>query len=124
MAEAFGKFELLFRLGTGGMAEAHLARARGPVGFQKLLVVKRVLPHLSDQAEFVELFLDEARIAARLSHPNVVQIFDLGCIGGVYFIAMEYVHGETLSAVLRRAKEQKREVPAPIVARIVASAAD
>src|SRR5215207_8064589 len=76
--ERLGRYDLLRRLGSGGMAEVHLARASGPEGFQKLVVLKRILPHLSADPEFVRMFLAEARLAAILDHPNVVQVFDIG----------------------------------------------
>ena len=76
--ETFGKYELLRKLAAGGMGQVFLARQKGPVGFQKLLVVKRLLPHLSEDDEFITMFLDEARIAALLNHPNIAQIYDLG----------------------------------------------
>ena len=67
------------------------------MGFQKLLVVKRLLPHLSEDDEFIQMFFDEARIAALLNHPNIAQIYDLGEVDGIYYIAMEYVHGEAVA---------------------------
>ena len=76
--EKLGKYELVGRIGFGGMAEVYLARQKGPAGFVKLVAIKRLLPHLHADKGLVEMFLDEARIAARISHPNVVQIFDLG----------------------------------------------
>jgi serine/threonine-protein kinase len=111
----FGKFELIAHLATGGMAEIYLARQTSIAGFQKLLVIKRILAHLSREDVFVEMFLDEARIAAQINHPNVVQIYDLGCVEGQYFIAMEYLEGEGLSEVMRQARKQRQPVP-PILA--------
>ena len=83
----------VLRLGRGGMAEVYLAVARGPAGFNKLVVVKKLLPALADDEGFREMFLDEARLAARLNHPNVVQTYEVGEDGGRYFIAMEYLEG-------------------------------
>lgn len=91
--EMLGRYELLHRLARGGMAEVHLARIRGAGGFSKLLVVKRMLPHLNEDPEFVEMFLNEGRIAAQLSHPNICQVFELGEIDGKLFLAMEYLDG-------------------------------
>src|SRR5687768_13011297 len=102
-AQRFGKFDLLKKLATGGMAEVFLAQQTGIEGFKRLLVVKRILPHLADDPDFVQMFLNEARIAARFSHPNIAQIFDLGETNGTYFIAMEFVHGEDLGRVMRKA---------------------
>ncbi|XXF76811.1 serine/threonine-protein kinase [Myxococcaceae bacterium GXIMD 01537] len=105
------------------MGQVYLARQKGPVGFQKLLVVKRLLPHLSEDDEFIQMFLDEARIAALLNHPNIAQIYDLGDVDGVYFIAMEYVHGESVGPVNTRANERARGLPVALKCRIIADAA-
>ncbi|MCX7958442.1 MAG: serine/threonine protein kinase, partial [Deltaproteobacteria bacterium] len=107
MGERFGKFEIITKIATGGMAEIFLARQVGIEGFQKLMVIKRILPHLSSDKEFVNMFLDEARMAAQLNHPNIVQIYDLGVINESYFIAMEYVDGVDLSSILKRGREIK-----------------
>ncbi|MBK7865022.1 MAG: serine/threonine protein kinase [Archangiaceae bacterium] len=106
------------------MAELFLARITGEAGFEKTCVVKRVLPHLAASSEFVEMFLDEARTAARLDHPGIVQIFDLGREGDDYFIAMEYLAGEDLFAVFNRAAELGEPVPVEIALRLIASAAE
>ncbi|MBN8617140.1 MAG: protein kinase, partial [Deltaproteobacteria bacterium] len=95
-----GDYELLDRIAEGGMAEVWRARARGAAGFEKTVVVKRVLPALAARPGFADLLIREAKIAARLSHPNIVQIFDLGESDGTYFIAMEYVHGTDLARAL------------------------
>ncbi|MHB8872884.1 MAG: protein kinase domain-containing protein [Myxococcaceae bacterium] len=121
-AEDFGKYQLLKRLATGGMAQIYLARQKGPEGFEKLLVVKRILPHLAENDEFITMFLDEARIAARLNHPNVVQIFDLGAQDDSYFIAMEYIHGEDVRRVWKRAEAKGTAVPVPLVCRVIIDA--
>ncbi|MBN2493687.1 MAG: serine/threonine protein kinase [Deltaproteobacteria bacterium] len=113
-----GKYELLKRLATGGMAEIFLARQTGVEGFEKLVVIKRILPHLADQDRFVTMFLDEARLAARFNHSNVVQIYDLGHESGFYFIAMEYVHGEDIKSVVRRCAKQKQRIPIEHVIKI------
>src|SRR4051812_43421162 len=105
MATPFGKYALQRKLAEGGMAERFLARQAGAEqvdGFEKLVVLKRILPALSREQEFVHMFLNEARVAARLTHPNIVQLFDLGKVDEQYFIAMEYVHGEDLRAILQR----------------------
>src|SRR5438445_13561474 len=102
--QPFGAYTLLARLGHGGMAEVFLARKAGPGGFSKLVVIKRILPHLSREPDFVAMFLDEARLAARFEHPNIVQVFDMGQEEGAYFLAMEYLGGETTAGIARRAK--------------------
>ncbi len=120
--ETYGRYQLLKKLATGGMAQIYLARQVGPEGFEKLLVVKRILPHLAENEEFITMFLDEARIAARLNHPNVVQIFDLGAQDDSYFLAMEYIHGEDARRVWRQAERQGTRVPQPLICRIVIEA--
>src|ERR1051325_10482040 len=107
--QQFGDFVLVTRIAQGGMAEPFLAKRRGVEGFEKIVAIKRILPELSWNREFVSMFINEAKIAARLSHPNIVQIFDFGKIDSYYFIAMEYVHGENLRAIMQRAAE--RQVP-------------
>jgi serine/threonine protein kinase len=121
--ETFGRYELLRKLATGGMGQVFLARQKGPVGFQKLLVVKRLLPHLSEDPEFIQMFLDEARIAGLLNHPNIAQIYDLGDVDGVLYIAMEYVHGEAVSQVNVHARQRKGGLPLGLKCRIIADAA-
>lgn len=104
-----GRYELVRKLASGGMAEVFLAKVSGPLGFQKSLVLKRMLPHLASTEEYVQMFLSEARVQAQLTHPNLVQIFDFGEADGNYFIAMEYVDGVTLRSVL--ASHAKRNTP-------------
>lgn len=101
-----GRYELVTRLAIGGMAELFLARERGIAGLERLVVIKRILPHLADQPSFVEMFTREARFVAGLSHPNVVQIYDLGHENNSYHIAMEYIHGSTLRELQLLAEEQ------------------
>jgi tetratricopeptide (TPR) repeat protein len=96
----FGSYELLDRIAEGGMAEVWRARSRGVAGFEKVVVIKRVLPALMAKPGFADLLIREAKIAARLSHPRIVQIFDLGEENGSYFIAMEYVHGRDLGQAM------------------------
>jgi eukaryotic-like serine/threonine-protein kinase len=96
-----GRYELIHRLAHGGMATVYLGRAKGQAGFEKVVAVKVIHPHLADEAEFVAMFLDEARIAARLHHPHVVEILDLGESEGAYFMVMEFIEGENLSALTR-----------------------
>ncbi len=101
---ALGKYVPFARLGSGGMAEIFLSVARGPVGFNKLTVVKRL--RNPDDPTHVEMFLDEARLAARLNHPNVVHTYEVGQAGGKYFIAMEYLEGQSLNALLARLRDK------------------
>jgi serine/threonine protein kinase len=101
--DKLGRFELIRQIAVGGMAELYLARTVGIEGFEKLVVVKRILPLYLANPSFVSRFLNEARLAATLLHPNVVQVYDIGNEGGDYFFAMEYVHGEDLSLVVAAA---------------------
>jgi serine/threonine protein kinase len=120
--ENYGNYQLIKRLAMGGMAQIYLARQRGAEGFEKKVVVKRILPHLAENQEFVQMFLDEARIAARLNHPNIVQIFDLGAQDDSFFIAMEYIHGEDLRRVWKKADRAGTPIPVPLVCRIIIEA--
>jgi len=107
----FGKYILLDRIGIGGMAEIFRARALGAAGFQKQLVIKKILMHLAENDEFVRMFIDEAKIAVSLQHANVVQIFDLGAVRQEYFIAMEYVFGKDLLNLLIRCTHLRIRIP-------------
>ncbi len=98
----FGRYTLVHRLATGGMAELYLALLKGDFGFEKLVAVKCVLPFFQDEPEFIAMLLDEARLAATLSHPNVVHVFDAGQVDGTYYLAMEYIEGGDLRTLLRR----------------------
>jgi serine/threonine-protein kinase len=106
MPARFGKYTLIRRLARGGMAELFLAIHKSVAGFEKLLVIKRILPSMNQDRAFIEMLLHEARIAATLSHPNIVQIFDVGQADGQYFIAMEHVHGEDLRSIVRQMKKK------------------
>ena len=122
--ELLGRYELLAPLGKGGMASVFLARLRGPSGFEKLLALKRIHPTLSEDPRFVDMFLDEARIAAALQHPNIAQVFELGSADSVYFLAMEYLHGEHLGDVLGRAAKSGTPLPVELACWIVARTAE
>jgi len=117
---AYGPYRLLQRVAIGGMAEVFKAKRSGVEGFEKVVAVKRILPHLSDNKEFVDMFVDEAKMVAGLTHPNIVQIFDLGRIDKSYYIAMEYVQGRDLRSILRRARERGTRLPLDLCA-LVAS---
>ena len=106
-----GPYELIERVATGGMAEVYLARRAGPHGFQKLVAVKRILPQLAKDTDFVAMFVDEARVCARLSHPNIVQVFDFGEEDGELYMAMEYVDGTTGARLIRAAAAKDEELP-------------
>ena len=98
-----GPYELIERLATGGMSEVYLAKRAGPHGFQKIFALKRILPQLAQDADFVAMFVDEARMCARLCHPNIVQVFDFGEHDGELYMAMEYVDGTTGARLIRAA---------------------
>jgi len=105
LPKRFGKYTLLRRVATGGMAELFLALHRSVAGFEKLIVIKRILPSMNSDQGFIDMLLHEARIAATLSHPNVVQIFDVGFAEGAYYIAMEHIHGEDLRSIVHQMKK-------------------
>src|SRR5438445_5889585 len=100
-ARELGKYRLIASLGSGGQADVFLAAARGPMGLKRLAVVKRLRNDVLGHPEFVTMFLDEARLATRLSHPNVVHTYEVGEESGAYFIAMEYLDGQSLDSVMR-----------------------
>jgi len=106
----FGKYFLMKKLAAGGMGEIFLAKQQGPAGFQKILVVKKILAHLTENKEFIEAFLGEARLAAQMNHRNVVQVFELGQESGAYFIAMEYVAGKSLRDVIDISIKKKEKL--------------
>ncbi len=111
VVEKFGKYELIEKIAAGGMAEVFRARSRGAAGFEKILVIKKILPKLAEDEEFQTLFLDEARIAVQLMDVNIVQVYDLGELEGQYFMAMEYVDGIDLSKLMQKARKVKGDFP-------------
>ncbi|MDP1828655.1 MAG: protein kinase [Archangium sp.] len=118
--QSFGNYTLIKKLATGGMAEVWLAKQSGIEGFNRHVVIKRILPHLAEDPEFVQMFLNEAKVAARFNHPNIAQIFDLGETGGQYYIAMEFIHGEDLGRVMRRAWSTGQWIARHITLRVMA----
>ena len=122
--QTFGKYTLMRRVATGGMAEIFLARQQGAGGFEKDVVLKRLLPVHAENQEFVQMFLDEARIAAHLTHPNIAQIFDLGQVGDDYYIAMEYVHGVDLRRLCSQGIAEGNYLPLHHAVRIIAEVCD
>lgn len=119
-----GKYQLIRKLASGGMAEVYLARAAGPMGFEKQVVVKRILPHLAEEENFISMFQSEARLAAQLNHPNVVQVFDFGVADNSYFLVMEFIDGVNLRVLFRKAAEQKVPLSFPLMARVVSLACE
>jgi serine/threonine protein kinase len=119
-ALTFGRYELTRKLSQGGMAEIFLARQSGIEDFEKQVVVKIVLPQLAEDADYEDMLRDEARMAARLNHPNIVQILDLGKLDGRFFIAMEYLEGQNLHSIAQRAFQRGRLLPIGFICRVVA----
>ncbi|MEM7355157.1 MAG: protein kinase, partial [Acidobacteriota bacterium] len=109
--ENFGEYTLLDRIAIGGMAEVWRARRRGVEGFQKIVAIKKILSHLTGSADFVTMFIDEAKLAAQLNHNNIIQIYDLGKVSEDFFIAMEYVDGKDLRSILTASESAKRPMP-------------
>ncbi|MCS6915679.1 MAG: protein kinase [Myxococcales bacterium] len=119
-----GRYQIVERLARGGMAEIFRAKMVGEHGFEKNVVVKRVLPHLASDPEFVDMLIDEARLSARLIHPKIVQVFEFGQDGGQYFIAMEYVDGLDCLALLRACAQRRMRLPLPLSCFIAAEILD
>jgi serine/threonine-protein kinase len=122
MSIPFGRYELLQKLASGGMGQVFLARKKG-VGFEKLVVMKRILPHLQEDEDFLAMLLDEARLTARLNHPNIAQVFDVEVEAGEHVVVMEYIEGEDVRRIEKRVSDQGISFPLGIAIRIVADAA-
>jgi hypothetical protein len=114
--QRYGRYILVDRLGSGGMAEVFRAVVVGPEAFQRAMVVKRILPHLTENQSFVNMFIDEATLCGRLSHPNIIQVHEFGKQEGTYFIAMEYVQGRNLAAILGRMAGRAENLPVNVAA--------
>jgi serine/threonine protein kinase len=117
--EVFGKYYLLDKVATGGMAEVFRAKHFGHSGFEKVLVIKRILAHWAEDPEFVEMFIDEAKLSVQLNHPNIAQIYDFGKIETHYFIAMEAVEGRDLKTLMRRLAERGERMPVELACYIL-----
>ncbi|MBS1122228.1 MAG: serine/threonine protein kinase [Deltaproteobacteria bacterium] len=128
MAERqFGPYRLIRRIAVGGMAEIHLAKTKGIAGFEKYVALKMIHPNFAEDEQFIQMLVDEAKIAVQLTHGNIAQTFDLGRVGETYYITMEYVDGADLYKILRRASEQDLEMPLDVcafVAKEITSALD
>ena len=123
----FGQYTMLEKIATGGMAEVWKSRMRGVEGFQKTVAIKKILPHMSDNEEFVTMFVDEAKLAAQLNHNNIIHIYDLGKIANSYYIAMEFIDGHDLKSILKRGVEVGQPIAVELalfIASKVASALD
>ena len=117
--EYTGAFRLVRKIASGGMATVYEAEQLGPEGFTKRIALKVIHPHFAERSEFLRLFIDEARLSANLLHGNIVQVYQLGAVGGDYFIAMEYIQGPTLRALMDRHRELGEPIPLALVAYIV-----
>ncbi len=115
----FGKYYLLERISVGGMAEVFKAKAFGEAGFERLVALKRILPSIAEDQEFIAMFVDEAKLAVQLTHANIAQIFELGKVGEAYFIALEYVAGKDMRAIFERAKKRNETIPIPMACYMV-----
>jgi eukaryotic-like serine/threonine-protein kinase len=114
-----GNYEILRKLATGGMAEIYLARITGTAGFEKLVVLKCILPSVAEDQRFVEMFLGEARLAASLHHPNIADVYDVGTSDGSLYFTMEFIHGEDARTVRSTARQAGTPIPLPIALAIV-----
>jgi serine/threonine protein kinase len=120
----FGRYTLLQRLATGGMAEVFRAKIVSSHGFEKVIVIKRILPHLAADPTFVAMFIDEAKLTAQLTHPKIVQVLDFGEVAGQYFIALEFIDGTDALALLRASAQKRIRIPLALVVFIVAEILD
>ena len=120
----FGNYVLLEEINSGGMAVVHKAKAFGAAGFEKIVAIKRILPFCAKDKSFIDMFIDEARLAVQLSDPNIVEIYELGRIGDQFYIAMEYVPGQDLRRLLERLKDRDLRLPLPCAAYIAYDAYD
>lgn len=118
------RYQLLERIAVGGMAELYRAKMTGEQGFEKQVAIKKILPHLADEESLVKAFIDEAKLAARLHHQNIIQIFDFGCLQGTYFIAMEYLEGKDLHHLMRIANRIKRPMALEIALHLIGQICD
>jgi serine/threonine protein kinase len=123
VGSAANNYEILAKLATGGMAEIFLARGLSTAGVERYVVLKRILRHRAHDESFIAMFLDEARLAAQLQHPNIAQVYDVGKLGDSYFFTMEYVHGETVRTLLQRSQSTRRPIPIATVLAIIAGSA-
>ncbi len=122
MAIQFGRYQLLKKLASGGMGQVFLART-GQEGFEKLVVLKRILPHLVEDEEFFTMFQDEAKITMRLNHPNIAQIFEFGEERGIHYLVMEYIAGEDIRRLTKRVAAAGQTLPLGVILRVIADAA-
>lgn len=111
-----GDYQLIEKIAQGGMAQVYKAKTIDPLGIERLVVIKRILPHIASHPEYIDMLIDEAKIAVNFTHGNIAQIYDLGRSGDDYFIVMEYVDGKTISQILRELKKRGENIPVEIAA--------
>src|SRR3954452_11168076 len=116
---AFGRYQLLDRLAIGGMAEVFRAKISSSHGFEKILVIKRILPHLAADPSFVAMFIDEAKLTAQLTHPKIVQVLDFGEVQGQFFTALEFIDGFDALGLLRTAAQKRVRLPRALAVFII-----
>lgn len=121
---SFGRYELIERIDVGGMAEVFKATQRGVAGFSRIVAIKRILPEIAADPEVVRMFVEEAKLAVQLSHPNIAQVFDLGEVDGRYFIAMEHIDGHSARTLWERWNERGKRLPPEAVCHIVGQVAE
>src|SRR3954451_22121414 len=117
--QVLGRYAVFDAIGGGGMATVHLGRLLGPAGFSRVVAVKRIHPQNAQEPDYATMLLDEARLAARIRHPNVVTVLDVVVVGGEVIVVMEYVHGAPLSTLVKLALARGEQIPVPIAARIM-----
>ena len=122
-AEIFGRYYLVDQIATGGMAEIFKAKTFGHGGFENIVVIKKILSHISENPQFVRMFMDEAKITALLQHGNIVRIYDFGKLDKNYFIAMECVEGKDVKQLLRKLAERRKLIPREFAVYIAMEAA-
>ena len=121
---ALGKYLLLDRINIGGMAEVWRGKTFGSQGFERIVAIKRILPNIAEDDEFISMFIDEAKITVQLTHANVAQIYELGHVQNSYFIAMEYISGKDLRAIFDSGRKTGQQAPLPFVCYVIGKIAD
>src|SRR5688572_20557119 len=120
----FGKYLLLDRINIGGMAEVWRGKTFGAGGFERLVAIKRILPNIAEDEEFITMFVDEAKITVQLNHANIGQVFDLGQVSNSYYIAMEYISGKDMRAIFDRCRKKGEPPPIPLACYLIAKSAE
>src|SRR5215467_5901744 len=119
LPQVFGRYLLLKRLSRGGMGEIFLAKLGDLQGFEKLVIIKKILPHLAADEEFIKRFVDEAKVAIKLNHANIAPVFEVGKVDGEYFLAIQYIEGRDLRRMITRQREERTRLPADLAMFVV-----